>query len=72
MYAIDRIEEDIIIAENLQTKEKIEIKIEDFPLEPREGLIFSIENGIIIEKKAVEEDRRKLLREKMERLKHYE
>lgn len=72
MYAIDRIEKDIIIAEDLQTKEKIEIKIEEFPLKPREGLIFSIENGIIIEKQEVEQDRRKLLREKMERLKHHE
>lgn len=72
MYAIDRIEKNLVIAENLQTKEKIEIKIEKFSFEPREGLIFSIENEKIIEKKEVEEDRRKLLREKMERLKHHE
>lgn len=72
MYTIDRIENDIIIAENLETKEKIEIKTEDFPLNIREGLVFSIENEMIIEKKEVEEDRRKVLREKMERLKHHE
>lgn len=72
MYAIDRIEKNLVIAENLQTKEKIEIKKEKFLFEPREGLIFSIENEKIIEKKEVEEDRRKLLREKMERLKHHE
>lgn len=72
MYAIDRIENNLVIAESLQTKEKIEIKKEKFPFEPREGLIFSIENEKIIEKKEVEEDRRKLLREKMERLKHHE
>lgn len=72
MYAIDRIEKNLVIAENLQTKEKIEIKNEKFSFEPREGLIFSIENEKIIEKKEVEEDRRKLLREKMERLKHHE
>lgn len=72
MYTIDRIENDIIIAENLETKEKIEIKAEDFPLNIREGLVFSIENEMIIEKKEVEEDRRKVLREKMERLKHHE
>lgn len=72
MYAIDRIEKNLVIAENLKTKEKIEIKKEEFSFEPREGLIFSIENEKIIEKKEVEEDRRKLLREKMERLKHHE
>lgn len=72
MYAIDRIEKNLVIAENLQTKEKIEIKKEEFSFEPRERLIFSIENEKIIEKKEVEEDRRKLLREKMERLKHHE
>ncbi len=72
MYAIDRIENNLVIAENLQTKEKIELKKEEFSFEPRERLIFSIENEKIIEKKEVEEDRRKLLREKMERLKHHE
>ena len=72
MYAIDRIENNLVIAENLQTKEKIEIAKEEFSFEPRKGLIFSIENEKIIEKKEVEEDRRKLLREKMERLKHHE
>ena len=44
MYAIDKIENNLVIAENLQTKEKIEIAKEEFSFEPREGLIFSIEN----------------------------
>lgn len=51
MYAIDKIEKNLVIAENLQTKEKIELKKEEFSFEPREGLIFSIENEKIIEKK---------------------
>lgn len=72
MYAIDRIEEKYIIAENLKTKEKKTIPIDSFPIVPKEGLIFSIENDIIIENKSMEEKRRKLLREKMNRLKKHD
>lgn len=72
MYAIDRIENNIVIAENLRTKEKLELKIDKFPFEPKEGIIFSIENSSIIKQEAEEQERRKLLREKLERLKNHE
>lgn len=72
MFAIDRIEKDIVIAENLNTKEKLEIKIEEFPFQPKEGQLFAIKAGKIIEKDEEEIERRKMLREKMERLKHHE
>lgn len=72
MYAIDRIENDIVIAENLKTKEKIELKINEFPFELKEGTIFSIENNNIIKQEKTEQERREILRKKMERLKKYE
>ena len=72
MYAIDRIENDIVIAENLKTKEKIELKVNEFSFTPKEGTIFSIENNSIIKQDKTEQDRRELLRQKMERLKKHE
>ena len=72
MYAIDRIENDIVIAENLKTKEKIELKVNEFYFTPKEGTIFSIENNSIIKQEKTEQDRRELLRQKMERLKKHE
>lgn len=72
MYAIDRIENNIIIAEELNTKKRIELKEEGFPFQPKEGLLFSIKNNQVIEEKEEQAKRRKILREKFERLKHYE
>ena len=72
MYAIDRIENDIVIAENLKTKEKSELKVNEFSITPKEGTIFSIENNSIIKQEKTEQDRRELLRQKMERLKKHE
>lgn len=72
MYAIDQIENDIIIAENLKTKEKKEFKKSDFSFPIKEGIIFSIQNNIIQKEEKIEEERRRLLREKMERLKKHE
>ncbi len=72
MYAIDRIENGIVIAENLETKKKVELKIESFPFEPQEKTIFKIEDGIILEEENIENQRKQSLREKMERLKKHE
>lgn len=72
MYAIDRIENNIVIAENLKTQEKIELKTNEFPFEPKEGTIFSIKNNNIIKQEETEQERRELLRKKMERLKNHE
>ena len=72
MYAIDKIENDIILAENLETKEKISLTKEDFSFPIKEGTMFSIKDNKIIEESSKEQDRRRILREKMERLKHHE
>lgn len=72
MYAIDKIEGNLIIAENIKTKEKLEIELENFPFRPREGMIFTIEDEKIVERKDLEQKRRQQIREKMERLKKHE
>ena len=72
MYAIDKIENDIILAENLETKEKISLTTKDFSFPIKEGTMFSIKDNKIIEESSKEQDRRRILREKMERLKHHE
>lgn len=72
MYAIDKIENDIILAEDLETKEKISLTKEDFSFPIHEGTMFSIKDNKIIEESSKEQDRRRILREKMERLKHHE
>lgn len=72
MYAIDQIEENIVLAEKLNTKEKIVLKKESFPFPIHEGLLFSLKNNIPVLEKKKEEERRSLLREKMEKLKRHE
>lgn len=72
MYAIDQIENNIVIAENLKTKEKEEFNPSDFPFPIKEGMMFSIQNNIIKKEEKKEQERRHLLREKMERLKKHE
>ncbi len=72
MYAIDQIENDIVIAENLKTKEKKEFKRSDFPFPIKEGTMFSIHNQTIQKEETIEQERRRTLREKMERLKRHE
>ena len=37
MYAIDKIEGNLVIAENIETKEKITVKKQDFPFAIHEG-----------------------------------
>lgn len=44
-FAIDRIENNIAILENLDTKEKKEVNIKDLPSSIKEGTILSYENN---------------------------
>lgn len=72
MYAIDRIEEDIVIAENIETKEQIQIKKEVFSFPIQDGTMFSFKDNIPKLEKNEEIKRKETLREKMERLKKHE
>lgn len=72
MYSIDKIDENVVVAEDLTTREKIILQKENFTFPIYEGLLFSKEGDVYFQEKAEENDRRKLLREKMERLKRHE
>lgn len=72
MYAIEKIDNNLVIAEALETKEQITIPRDDFSFSIKEGTMFDIKNNKIIKQEKLEDERRKLLRERMERLKHHE
>lgn len=69
-YAIDKIEEDIVILENLETKEKEAVNIKNILGETHEGAIVIKNNDTYITDSKEENFRRKMLREKLERLKN--
>lgn len=72
MYSIDKIEENVVVAEEVETGEKLLLKKESFSFPIYDGILFSIEDGRYIQQKEIEFDRRKILREKMEKLKRHE
>ena len=68
-YAIDRIEENIAILENINTKEKLEINITELPKGIKEGSILVIKDNKYIIDEDEEEKRRKIILEKFNKLK---
>lgn len=71
-YAIDRIEEDYVICENIQTKEKIELKKVQLPSEIHEGSILKKINNTYTLEPMKEQERRKQIQEKLNRIKNIE
>ena len=68
-YAIDRIEENIAILEDINTKEKLEININELPKEIKEGSILVFKDNKYIIDEDEEEKRRKIILEKFNKLK---
>ncbi len=68
-YAVDRIEEDIYVLENIETGEIVEVNSAVVPGATHEGSILKVINGQYILDVQTEKNRRKSLRERMERLK---
>jgi hypothetical protein len=68
-YAVDEIIADIAVLENIDTKEKIEVNISLLPIEISDGSILIYEDNTYKLDREEEENRRDLIREKMERLK---
>lgn len=66
-YAVDRIEEDIAVLENIETKEKKEINIKGMKI--KEGDILAYIDGVYVVDVKAREQRYKELREKLDRLK---
>lgn len=68
-YAVDRIEEEIYVLENIKTGEIIEVKKDEVPEEAHEGSILKVVNDEYILDEKEEKKRRTSLRERMEKLK---
>ena len=69
-YAIDKIEDDIIVLENLDTKELKEVSSSQILVEPHEGAIVLEQEENYIISETEETKRRQMLKEKLERLKN--
>lgn len=69
-YAIDKIENDIIVLENIDTKELKEVSAFQIIGELHEGAIVIKKEDTYIVSKAEETKRRQILKEKLERLKN--
>lgn len=67
-YAIDEIIDDIAILENLTTKEKKEINISFLPNNVKEGNVLIEEENFRLDKNS-EANRRKLIQDKLNKLK---
>lgn len=67
-YALDRIEENIAILENIETGELIKISIFNLPQNIHEGTILKEKNNTYTIDIQEEEKRRKLIEEKFKKL----
>lgn len=69
-YAVDRIDENIATIENIINKGKKEVPLELLPKNVKEGSIITLEGGTYILNSNEEEARRKIIEEKLNRLKN--
>ena len=68
-YVIDRIEDNIVVCQNLETKEMVEIEKKLLPQNIRDGNVLLFENNEYKLDLAEEEIRRQRIRERFNRLK---
>ena len=69
-YSVDRIEEDIIVLENIDNKEIIEINKSELDFEVIDGNILRLIDGKFILDQEIEVKRKESLRERLNRLKN--
>ena len=68
-YVVDRIEEDIVVLENIETREITNIKISELDFKVREGNILSYENNKYTLDLNTEKLRKEKLRNRFNKLK---
>lgn len=68
-FSVDRIIDNIAVLENLDTKELLEINIEELPENIKDGTILKLENNQYTIDDTTQKTREETIREKMERLK---
>lgn len=69
-YSVDRIEEDIIVLENIENKEIIEINKCELDFEVVDGNILKLVDGKFELDQEVEVSRKEFLRDRLNRLKN--
>jgi len=69
-YSVDRIEEDIIVLENIDNKEIIEINKSELDFEVVDGNILKLVDGKFELDQEVEGSRKESLRDRLNRLKN--
>lgn len=67
-YTIDRFEENIAVCEERETKEIINVRVEDLPKEAREGSVLIYKDGGFSIDKEQEQEIEKRIKEKMDNL----
>lgn len=70
LFSVDQIIDDIVILEDINTKEKREVDIDILPDNIKEGSILKYENNLYYMDLDVEQRRRSEFRERLERLKN--
>ena len=68
-YAVDKIEENIVVLESLDTKEKKEVLLEVLPKDIKEGTILTYENEVYKKDELLEQQRRTSIQSKFDMLK---
>lgn len=68
-FSVDRIEENIAVVQNLDTKEIIQLPKGNLPKNIKDGSIIKLENGEYKFDEKTQEEREQIIREKMRRLK---
>lgn len=68
-FAVDQIVDGVVVLENINTLEKVEVLITDLPEGIVEGNILTLFDGKYIFNSSVEEERRKKIRNKLDKLK---
>ena len=68
LFAIDRIEDNIVVLENIETKENREIHREILPINIHEGTIVRCDNNSYIVNEDEEEKRRREILERFQNL----
>lgn len=69
-YSVDRIEEDIIVLENIENKEIIEISKSELDFDVVDGNILKLVDGKFVLDQELEVSRKESLRERLNRLKN--
>ena len=67
-YAVDKIEENIVTLESLDTKEKKEVLLEVLPSNIKEGTILTYENKVYKKDEVLEQQRKTSIQNKFDRL----